>query len=213
MKDSSPGQYLSDHTSVISHLSVDKPPLEDKECTCCRLKGIDTDEISTKLNKAFENFETTDLETMIADLDKQLKLVLDRIAPEKTKTILVRPTNALFTEDVKTQKRLMRNRERKWRKYKLQSNWINFKAEQNKYRAMLRSIRKITLSDKVNECEQDTKKLYAFVNGIIGRASENPLPKSDSYVQLIEEFAEHFMIKIKKIWDALENHPIYKPEH
>ena len=27
VKDSSPGQYLSDHTSVISHLSVDKPPL------------------------------------------------------------------------------------------------------------------------------------------------------------------------------------------
>ena len=89
VKDSSPGQYLSDHTSVISH----------------------------------------DLETMIVDLDKQLKLVLDEIAPEKTKTILVRLTNPWFTEDVKTQKRLMRNKERKWRKYKLQSNWITFKAE------------------------------------------------------------------------------------
>ena len=72
--------------------------------------------------------ETTDLETMIADLNKQLKLVLDEIAPEKTKPILVRLTNPWFT-DVKTQKRLMRNSERKWRKYKLQSNWITFKAE------------------------------------------------------------------------------------
>ena len=65
------------------------------------------------------------------------------------------------------------------------------------------SIRKITLSDKVNECEQDTKKLYAFINGIMGRTSENPLPKSDSNEQLTEEFAEHFMTKIKKIRDAL----------
>ena len=65
----------------------------------------------------------------------------------------------------------------------------------------------------MNECKQDTKKLYAFDNGIIGRASENPLPKSDSGEQLTEEFAEHFMVKIKKIQDALENHPIYKPEH
>ena len=47
----------------------------------------------------------------------------------------------------------------------------------------------------------------------MGRASENPLPKSDSDEQLAEEFAEHFMTKIKKIWDALENHPMYKPEH
>ena len=107
----------------------------------------------------------------------------------------------------------MRNRERKWRKYKLQSNWISFKAEHNKYRAMLRSIRKTTLSDKVNEHEQDTRKLYAFINSIIGRPSENPFPKSDSDEQLAEEFAEYFMAKIKKIQDALENHPIYKPEH
>ena len=48
VKDSIPGQYLSDHTSVISHLSVDKPPLKVKECTYHKLKGIDTDEISAK---------------------------------------------------------------------------------------------------------------------------------------------------------------------
>ena len=106
----------------------------------------------------------------------------------------------------------MRDRE-KWRKYRLQSNWIAFKAEWNKYRAMLKSIRKTTLSNKVNRCDQDTKKLYAFVNSIIGRASENPLPKNDSIEQLAEEFAEHFMAKIKKIWDVLENHPTFKPEH
>ena len=31
VKDSSSGQYLSDHTSVISHLSTDNPPLEVKK--------------------------------------------------------------------------------------------------------------------------------------------------------------------------------------
>ena len=136
---------------------------------------------------------------MIEDLEKQLKLVLDKIAPKKTKTILVRPANLWLTEDVKTQKSLMRNREKIWRKYRLQSNWIAFKVERNKHRAMLKSIRKTTVSEKINECKQDTKKLYAFVNNIIGRASENPLPKRDSDEQLAEEFAEHVMAKIKKI--------------
>ena len=72
---------------------------------------MDADEISTRLSKAFANFETTDLETMIADLEKQLKSVLDEVAPERTKSILVRPTNPWFMEVVKTQKRWMRNRE------------------------------------------------------------------------------------------------------
>ena len=89
---------------------------------------------------------------MIEDLEKQPKLVLDEIAPEKTKTILVRPTNPWFTEDVKTQKRLMRKRESIWWKYRLQSNWIAFKVERNNYRAMLKSIRKTTVSEKINEC-------------------------------------------------------------
>ena len=76
------------------------------------------------------NFETTDLETIIADVAKQLESVLDEIAPERTKSILVRPTSPWFTEEVKAQKRLMRNREQQWRKYKLQSNWIALKTIQ-----------------------------------------------------------------------------------
>ena len=58
----------------------------------------------------------------------------------------------------------------------------------------------------------EIQKHYAFANNIIRRASGNPLPKRDNNEQLAEEFAEHFMATIKKIQDALENHPIYKPE-
>ena len=39
VKDSIPGLYLSDYISVVSHLSVDKPPLQVKECTYCKFKG------------------------------------------------------------------------------------------------------------------------------------------------------------------------------
>ena len=78
---------------------------------------------------------------------------------------------------------------------------------------MLPSIRKSTLSDKVNDCNNDTKQSYAFVNGIIGRASENPMPKNHCDEQLAEEFTDHFMAKIKKIHDTLKNYLTYKPVH
>ena len=65
----------------------------------------------------------------------------------------------------------------------------------------------------MNDCEQNIKKLYALVNSIIERISENPMPKSDSDEQLAEEFADYFMAKIKKICDSLENHPMYKAVH
>ena len=53
----------------------------------------------------------------------------------------------------------------------------------------------------------------AFVNGIIRRTSENPIPKSDSDEQLAEEFTDYFLAKIRKICDSLETHPTYKPVH
>ena len=78
---------------------------------------------------------------------------------------------------------------------------------------MLQSIRKSTLSDKVNDCNNDTKKLYAFVNGITGRTSENRMPKSHCDEQQAEEFADYCMAKIKKIHDSLKDYPTYKPVH
>ena len=58
-----------------------------------------------------------------------------------------------------------------------------------------------------------THRNYAFVNCIIGRASESPMPKSHCDEQLAEEFEDYFMVKIKKILDSLKDYPIYKPEH
>ena len=209
IKDSIPIQYLSDHTSIVSHLSIDKPPLEVKDCTYHKLKGISIGEISTRLNKGFANFKTMDLETMIADLDTQLKIVLSEMAPERTKGNLVRPTNPwLVYRRSESSEKANEEQGRQWRKYKFQP-----KAEHNKYRAMLQSIRKSILSNKVNDCNNDTKKLSALVNGIMGRASENPMPKSHCDEQLAEEFVDYFMAKIKKIHDSLKNYPTYEPVH
>ena len=171
------------------------------------------DKISTRLNEAFVNFKTTDLETMIADLEKQLKSVLDEIAPERTKFILVRPTNPWFTEEVKTQKRLMRNRNDNGGNINCSLTGLPSRQSATSTEQCYGQQGNSTLSDKVNECEQDTKKLYDFVNSIIGRSSENLMPKSDSDELLAEECADYFIAKIRKICNSLENHPIYKPVH
>ena len=63
---------------------------------------------------------------------------------------------------------------------------------------MLRSVWKSTLSKKIDECSNDTKKLYSLVNGLMGRTSENPMPKSESDDQLAENFADFFMEKKRK---------------
>ena len=56
-----------------------------------------------------------------------------------------------------------------------------------------------------------TKKLYSLVNGLMGRTSENPMPKGESDDQLEENFVDFFMEKIKKICDSLHDYDVYKP--
>ena len=140
----------------------------------------------------------TNLDLMVSEYERILNSVLDELAPMKEKTITLRPTNPWFTEDIKQQKCVMRNREWAWRKYKLPSNWRAFQIERNKYKSMLRSVHKSTLSKKIDECGNDTKKLYSLVNGLMGRTSENPMPESESDDQLAENFADFFIENKRK---------------
>ena len=76
---------------------------------------------------------------------------------------------------------------------------------------MLQLVRKTTLSKKIEECSNDTKKLYSLVNGLMGRTSDNPMPKGEFDDQLAENFVDFFMEKIKKICDSLHDYDVYKP--
>ena len=58
------GQFLSDHLSVVAHLSVDKPPLKKKECNYRKINKIDLVDMSHHLEEAFESFENDDLDLM-----------------------------------------------------------------------------------------------------------------------------------------------------
>ena len=103
------GQFLSDHLSIIAHLSVDNLPLEKKDCNYRKVNKIDLDDMSHHLEEVFENFENDNLDLMVSEYERILSSVLDELAPIKEKTITLSPTNPWFMEDIKQQKCLMRN--------------------------------------------------------------------------------------------------------
>ena len=106
----------------------------------------------------------------------------------------------------------MRRREAIWRKYKRDDTWIAFKVARSKYRAELHRAKGKILSDKVFDCRNDTRKLYALVNALTGVSNNvNPLPECYSHEQLAEDFADYFMTKINNIRDSLDIFPKYYP--
>ena len=66
------------------------------------------------------------------------------------------------------------------------------------YRSELHRLKREILSDKVCDCGNDTRKLYALVNALTGVSNiVNPLPECDNYEQLAEDFANHFRTKLR----------------
>ena len=85
------------------------------------------------------------------------------------------------------------------------------KNEQKRYRDMLSKAKIETVSNLVLVCGKDTKKLYKVMNGITSNNPSNPMPDTTDDEQLMEQFAEIFIGKIKKIHKALGSHPTYEP--
>ena len=77
---------------------------------------------------------------------------------------------------------------------------------------MLREARRAKIAEKVNECDNDVKKLYNLVNHLMGRNQDYPFLDSESDKMLANEFANFFMEKIKRVRDSLEVHPTYDPQ-
>ena len=147
---------------------------------------------------------------MVESFNNRLQTTLDSHAPEISKIITTRPKNPWFTPELKFQKQSVRHREKAWRKYGEQHQCQALQTECNKYKSLLKSIKRKTLTERADDCRHDTKSLYALVANLTSTKSENPLPPNQSDEDLANMFADFFMEKIEKIRSSLDGHPKYK---
>ena len=67
--------------------------------------------------------ETDNINTLVNTLERKMKESLDDNTPETSQRISVRPKNPWFSDDLREQKRLIRQIEKKWRKYQMEAQW------------------------------------------------------------------------------------------
>ena len=139
-----------------------------KEVSYRKINEIDLDELSQdiKFNPNYYNNKTVD--ELVFVLEKTLKEALDKHASEVWRIVTVRQKAPWFNKQVLEQKRMVRKRERTWKKYKLQHQWKALYDEKKKYRSILSKARCEVISSKVAECKSNVKSLYSLVNNITG---------------------------------------------
>ena len=97
-----------------------------------------------------------DLSNIINPLKSVIKDALYKHAPAIIKTLTTRKINPWLTEEVITQKRLLRKMERTY--HRSNTSWQNYRIQKQIYRNMLKKAKTEAVSNKVKECSNDTKK-------------------------------------------------------
>ena len=131
----SQSMFVSDHNSIQCILNIPKENCIRKEITYRKLKDVDLSQLVKDMS--LEEIKTENLDQMVGMLEENFSTALNKQAPEVTKVITERKKKIWFGDDLKQQKRIVRRREKVFRKYRLQSCWIALNRERKKYRKML----------------------------------------------------------------------------
>ena len=201
--------FMSDHNSIQCILNIPKENCARKEITYMKLKDVDLSQLVKDIS--LEEIKTENLDEMVGMLEEKFSPTLDNQAPEATKVITERKKKPWFGDDLKQQKRIVRRREKVYRKYRLESCWIALNMERKKYRKMLFEAKTACYSKQVKDCRGHIKGLYKMVNTLMGTTLDNPLSNHTSDKDIAEEFADFYMDKIQKIRDNLDGNPTYEP--
>ena len=174
------------------------------------LKSIDIEKMWSDYNFRLPD-ENITVDEMPNKLNEMLKDLLDQHAPLQLKSITERTKVAWFDNEVKEYKCIARCREKLWRKYHTPELWKAFQVARGTYHDKIKSCKTSTISTQVLECGKDSKKLFELVSKLTGSKATNPMSDHEDTQQLTEEFADHFLNKIVRICDALDDLPLYIP--
>ena len=107
--------YVSDHSSIQCILKIPKESCNRKEITYRKLKDVDLTQLVREMS--LEDIKTENLDEMVQMLEENLSNALNKQAPVVTKVITERKKKPWFGDELKQQKRIVRRREKVFRKY------------------------------------------------------------------------------------------------
>ena len=205
-----PGSYISDHRMIILSTNIPEPKPKDKMNRVCNL----TDNKEQHFIEEFNNtaiLNTSNLTDATNQLNSEILRTMDKIAPQQLKKITSRIKKPWYDNDLKHQRQIVKNRERKWLKYREQLHWKAYKRERNRFITMIKYKKRDHLHNQISATTGNSKKLYQLITNLTGQNKSNPLPASTSDGNLADEFATYFLEKIHNIRKLFDGIPNYKP--
>ena len=199
----------SDHALVECILNISKPPPNKIVIKTRKFREIDIDAFRCDITKsALFLAPSSELVTVVEQYENILSDLLNRHAPEITRTITARPHAPWYCDSLREAKRDLRRWERLRNSTNLEVYKQVFRDQRARYRALLNKARCEYHINSFEDC--NTRQLFQKFNKLSSSSTAKVLPSKNtaSDAQLANQFVEFFSKKVKNIRNELSSHLI-----
>ncbi len=141
----------------------------------------------------------SDTNKLVSLYNEEVRKIIDKHAPKRNIKITLRNKTPWTSDEIRPDKALERNLERKWLRTKLTIDEQNYKAQRSKYNALLRGIRSKRLANDINANKNDPRHIHQIVGNAMYLNDNKPLPPEQAGIDQPEEFINYFHNKIKDV--------------
>jgi len=138
--------------------------------------------------------------------------ILDRHAPRKTVKCSLRPNKSFFTSELRAEKRIKSNLESKWRKNKSLFNFTMYRSRARHFAGLLRAAKKEYFKTLITKNADNSRKLWASLDKLIGNCKVKVLPTTVSETLLAKAFSKFFIGKISNLANKLRQKAAVNPQ-
>ncbi len=199
---------LSDHNAVQCNLNLTKPPPLRKTVTTRPLQSIDREQLQSGVHRSLSSidFVNSDVSSCVERYGNSLSILIDQLAPKKTRTVVIKPSCPWMTEEIHAAKCLRRRLERKWRKTKCDADRDLYSKQRQAVSKKIETAKTHYYSQSVADCMGDPKRLFSIADTLMHRKNEPILPDTSCNQTLAEKFSQFFVNKITMIHDVIDLH-------
>ncbi|XP_071959927.1 uncharacterized protein [Antedon mediterranea] len=210
---------LSDHFAMFCKFDLKRPTTHKTVRKSRNLKQIDIEKFTNDIKACVSNI--TDVSVILEDSVESysdIRAVLDLHAPVQNKTIKQKEAKPWYTDEIRSERKVRRQLERKWMKSKLLKDRQEYCVQRCVVNGLIEKAKMRYYSSLVSDCTGDQKKLFNIVNKLLHHSKSSVLPSSVSDEALAERFSVFFFLgKIiekvvsKRILSHVQKHGLLDP--
>ena len=124
-------------------------------------------------------------------------------APATSRSFRARPHTSCFTHEIKSAKQERRRLEKRWRSSKLEIDRQLYCTQKQHVISLLRKSKRDYYHQTIDDCGNDSKKIFRVANLLLNRKQSTPLPTNACSKSLALLFSQFFVSKIDSIRSGL----------